>query len=106
MRGVLMRVEGWMNMGALVVRFAFSKPDILHIQWIPMVRKLPFEVWFLILVKKLGIKLVYTVHNVLPHDTGKSVVLAFRRVYKEMDELICHTHQPTHRLIRQFHIHP
>src|SRR5260370_16150940 len=106
MRGVLMRVEGWMNMGALVVRFAFSKPDILPIQGIPMVRKLPFEVWFLILVKKLGIKLVYTVHNVLPHDTGKRFVLAFRRVYKEMDALICHTDAAKRPIIREFSVDP
>src|SRR5260370_6894830 len=106
MRGVLMRVEGWMNMGALVVRFAFSKPDILHMQWIPMVRKLPFEGLFLILVNKVGIKVVYTVHNVVPHDTGKRFVLAFRRVYKEMDALICHTDEAKGRLIREFSVDP
>jgi len=105
-RRVLMLVECCINMCALLVRFAFSKPDILHIQWIPMVRKLPFEVWFLILVKKLGIKLVYTVHNVLPHDTGKRFVLAFRRVYKEMDALICHTDEAKGRLIREFSVDP
>lgn len=51
------------DMCALLVRFSVSKPNILHMHWIPMVRKLPFEIWFLSRVKKLGIKLVYTVQN-------------------------------------------
>ncbi len=105
-RRVLMFVESCINMCALLLRFAFSKPDILHIQWIPMVRKLPFEIWFLSLVKKLGIKLVYTVHNVLPHDTGKKFVPVFRRVYQEVDALICHTDEAKSRLILEFSVDP
>lgn len=105
-RRVLMLVECCINMCALLVRFVVSKPDILHIQWIPMVRRLPFEIWFLSLVKKLGIRLVYTVHNVLPHDTREKFVPVFRRVYKEMDALICHTDESKGRLIREFSADP
>ena len=106
LRRALMFVESCINMAALLARFAVSKPDIVHIQWIPLVRKVPFEIWFLRFVKKLGIKLVYTVHNVLPHDTGKKFVPVFRRVYREVDALICHTEGAKNRLALEFSVDP
>jgi glycosyltransferase involved in cell wall biosynthesis len=105
-RRALMLVESCINMSALLTRFAISKPDIVHVQWIPLVRKLPFEMWFLRAVKKLGIKLVYTAHNVLPHDTGIELLPIFRNVYKEMDAIICHTAEAKRRLIREFSVDP
>jgi len=105
-RRVLMLGESCINMLALLARFAVSKPEVVHVQWIPMVRKLPFEIWFLKLVKRLKIKLVYTVHNVLPHDSGHEFVQVFRRVYGEMDALICHTKDAKERLIREFSVLP
>jgi glycosyltransferase involved in cell wall biosynthesis len=103
-RRVLMLVECCVNMAALLARFAISKPELVHVQWIPLVRRLPFELWFLRLVKRLGAKLVYTVHNVLPHDTGKEFVPVYMRVYREMDALICHTNEAKNQLVREFSI--
>jgi glycosyltransferase involved in cell wall biosynthesis len=105
-RRVLMLVESSINMLALLARFSVSKPDIVHVQWVPTVRKLPFEIWFLRIVKQLKIKLVYTVHNVLPHDTGKRFAPVFERIYQQMDALICHTQEAKSRLIREFSIDP
>lgn len=105
-RRALMLVESCINMAALLARFTISKPSIVHVQWTPLLRRFPFEIWFLRVVKKLGIKLVYTVHNVLPHDTGKAFVSAFKSVYREMDALICHTNQAKSRLIREFSVDP
>jgi glycosyltransferase involved in cell wall biosynthesis len=105
-RRVLMLVESCINMAALLARFTISKPDIVHVQWIPLVRRLPFEMWFLKAVKKLGIKLVYTAHNVLPHDTGIELVPIFRNVYRGMDAIICHTEEAKSRLIREFSVDP
>jgi glycosyltransferase involved in cell wall biosynthesis len=76
----------------------------VHVQWTPLVRKLPFEIWFLKAVKKQKIKLVYTVHNVLPHDTGKKFAATFQRLYGEMDALICHTDAAKSRLVREFSV--
>lgn len=105
-RRVLMLVESGINMAALLARFTISKPDIVHVQWIPLVRRLPFEIWFLRVVKKLGIKLVYTAHNVLPHDTGIALVPVFTHVYREMDAIICHTDEAKRRLVREFSVDP
>lgn len=105
-RRALMLVESSINMAALLARFAVSEPDILHVQWTPLVRKLPFEMWFLKAVKKQKTKLVYTVHNLLPHDTGKRFQDIFKRLYAEMDALICHTDEARSRLAREFSVDP
>ena len=105
-RRALMLVESSTNMAALLARFAVSKPDILHVQWTPLVRRIPFELWFLRFAKKLTMKLVYTVHNVLPHDTAEKFLAVFKRVYAQMDALICHTYEAKSRLIREFSVDP
>jgi glycosyltransferase involved in cell wall biosynthesis len=105
-RRTLMLVESCINMAALLVRFAISKPDIVHVQWIPLVKRFPFEIWFLNLVRRLGIKVVYTVHNVLPHDSGERFAPVFRRVYREVDALICHTDEAKRRLVHKFSVDP
>ena len=105
-RRALMLVECCINMAVLLARFAVSKPDIVHVQWIPMVRRFPFEMWFLSLVRRMGIKLIYTVHNLLPHDTGQEFMPLFRRVYAKMDGLICHTEEAKRKLVSEFSIDP
>src|SRR5262249_22813069 len=79
--------------------------DIIHVQWIPLVdRGLPIELWFLKLAKKRGIKLAYTVHNVLPHDVENSLKQTFTEVYQLMDALVCHTQDERDRFLQEFGI--
>jgi len=106
LRRSLMLAESSINMTALLARFAVSKPDIVHVQWTPLLRKIPLELWFLCLVKKLNIKLVYTVHNVLPHDSGTRYASGFGRLYRKMDALICHNQEARKRLIGEFGVNP
>lgn len=106
LRRPLMLFECCINMLALLIRFLFSRPDIVHVQWVPLVRKLPVELWFLKLVRAMGSKLVYTVHNVLPHDTGNKFVPVFRSVYQQMDALICHTQGAKEQLVQEFSLDP
>lgn len=91
-----------LNLILLLVQFIFVKPDIIHIQWIPLVVKLPIELWFLRIMQKRGVKLVYTVHNLLPHDTGDRHRQTFHKVYRMMDMLVCHTNQTRSDLVTQF----
>lgn len=106
LRRALMLIESSANMAALSVRFALEKPDIVHVQWTPLVRRLPFEIWFLRLLKALRIKLVYTVHNSLPHDTGRKFLPVFKRVYGLMNALICHTQEAKRQLVADFSVSP
>lgn len=105
-RRALMLIESCINMAVLAARFSVSKPDIIHVQWTPLARKVPFELWFLKFAKRLGIKLVYTVHNLLPHDSGTRFLSLFKRVYSEMDALICHTEEAKNGLIHEFSVDP
>lgn len=102
-RRTLRFLEFCVNIAALAFRFLFVRPDIIHVQWVPLVEEgVPIELWFLKLAKRRGIKLVYTVHNLLPHDSESSLKETFARVYKLMDALICHTRETRNRLIQEF----
>jgi glycosyltransferase involved in cell wall biosynthesis len=105
LRRALKAIESCMNLAALSVRFLFSRPDILHVQFIPLVEQgLPIEVWFLKYAKRLGCKLVYTVHNELPLDSGEKYKNTFAGIYRLMDALICHTNEAKLRVAREYSI--
>ena len=104
-RQALKLVEFLLNLLTLTIRLTISPPDIIHIQWLPLAeRGVPIELWFLRVAKRLGVKIVYTVHNVLPHDSGKSYRQRFNRIYEMMDALVCHTRDARKRLISDFQV--
>jgi glycosyltransferase involved in cell wall biosynthesis len=106
-RGPLKVFECFVNMAGWVLRFLVRKPHIIHIHFMPLLDyQLPFEVWFLKLARSLGIRLVYTVHNVLPQDTGERHRAAYERVYKLIDGFICHDLSAKARLESDFHVDP
>ena len=107
LRRFLKTAEWLVNMTALSIRFAFSKPDVIHVQFMPMLSAgLPLETWFLKLAKLQGIKIVYTVHNILPHDSGLEQKAVFQQIYSLADRLICHDEPAKLRLIDEFGISP
>lgn len=107
LRQSLKFLEFCVNSSALAFRFAFRKPDILHVQYIPLLQRgLPFELWFLKYVRWLGVPIVYTVHNVLPQDTGERYKKFYQRAYPLADLLICHNQAAWTRLVEEFSIDP
>lgn len=106
LRRALRLAELWANMMALAVRFVLSRPDLIHVQYLPFLEEkwLPFELWFLEYARKLGIRLVFTVHNVLPPDKGLRCMAAFRRAYHLADALICMNQEAKNRLTHEFSI--
>ena len=97
-------IEYGMNLLGLTGRFLASKPDVVHIQWLPMLQTSGIEIEFLKLWKRRGIPLVYTVHNVLPHDTKDRHRRQYAKVYSMADALICHTHESRNQLMEEFGI--
>jgi glycosyltransferase involved in cell wall biosynthesis len=77
--------------------------DILHVQSIFTARKdvAPFA-----LMRLKPFKVVYTAHNVLPHDeeerTALGMVTAFRFLYLCSDAIVTHTRGDREELIRKF----
>jgi len=105
-RRILMLIECCLNMLALTIHLVVDPPEILHVQWIPLAKKFPFDLWFMKFAKSRGVKVAYTVHNILPHDTGQRFKDTYRRVYRQADALICHTGEAKDRLLREFALDP
>ncbi len=107
LRRSLKLVEYLVNLTSLLIRLTISRPDIVHVQFLPMVKfGVGIELWFLQIVRKLGIKVVYTVHNVLPQDTGDRHRARYRHIYRLADRLICHDECARDRLVQEFDVSP
>jgi glycosyltransferase involved in cell wall biosynthesis len=92
LRRVLKLLEGTINLCVLTVRFIISPPDLIHVQYLSMLRTwLPLDLWFVELCRWRGVKIVLTVHDLLPHDTGERFHAKFDALYRSVDEIICHS---------------
>lgn len=76
-----------------------ERPDVIHIQW--------FRAWIIdyLLVfffHLLGIKIVYTAHNVLPHTRHSWDMFIFSRYYKAVDAIIVHSERTRKEMLSLF----
>lgn len=95
--------EGLANLSFWAAKAMFWPPDALHVQFLGFSRhRLPFEKWFLRLARMRGILLVYTVHDLLPHDTGTRFQREFKRLYRLVDRVICHSAAASEQLQQRF----
>ena len=105
-RRVLKMLEALINMAALTLRFSVRPPDIVHVQYLPLLRWFPLERWFLRFCRWRGARLVLTVHDLLPHDTAMRYQQTFLSLYSRMDALICHSNNVKQRLVNEFGVLP
>ncbi len=104
-RRLLKFPEAMVNLAALAVRFLFSPPDVVHVQYLPMLKwKVPLDLWFLGYCRGRGSKIVLTVHDLLPHDTGERYKATFARLYGMVDAMICHSDSIRSRLGDEFSV--
>jgi glycosyltransferase involved in cell wall biosynthesis len=104
-RRILKLLESVLNLFALSVRFLISPPDIIHVQYLPMLRsRLPIDLWFVRLCRRRGSKIVLTVHDILPHDTGEAFKEACFSFYQIVDGIICHSDSIRTRLGAEFSV--
>jgi glycosyltransferase involved in cell wall biosynthesis len=88
------------NLLILTGRFAVQRPDIIHVQYLPLVEGgLSLETWFLRYLRMLGSTIVYTVHD-LP--TTKSTQRKYKHIYRLADAIICHSHSAKNELVAHF----
>lgn len=106
LRQIVKFAECLLNLFAQGMGILFSKPDVLHVQFLPLLqRSLPFELWLLRWARLLGVKIVYTVHNVLPHDSGPALRRLYAHLYQELvDVMIAHDATTKQRLEKEFGI--
>lgn len=105
LRRLVKSCEYLANLMALALRFSFSRPDVLHVQFLPFLEHgLTFELWFVRWVQKLNVRVVYTVHNLTPQDAPDRHKSLYQRVYRLADGLICHGEETRARLVGEFGI--
>jgi glycosyltransferase involved in cell wall biosynthesis len=104
-RRIFKLIESTVNLLALSVRFLFSPPDIIHVQFLPMLRwHVPMDLWFVKFFQRRNTKIVLTVHDLLPHDTGNRYKDLFQSLYSDVDAIICHSDHVAARLEAEFHV--
>jgi glycosyltransferase involved in cell wall biosynthesis len=104
-RRVLKLMEALVNLFALTIRFLVSPPDVVHVQFLPMLKwHLPLDFWFIEFCRKRGSKIVLTVHDLLPHDTGETFKPTFTKLYRVVDRIICHSNHIRTRLGTEFSV--
>lgn len=107
LRQILKLLEGLINLTALTFRFRKHRPDVVHVQYLPLIQRgSTLELWFVRYWERLGIKIVYTVHDLLPHDSGEKHARPFRELYSRMDGLICHSETVKQELETRFAVNP
>jgi glycosyltransferase involved in cell wall biosynthesis len=104
-RRILKLLESMVNLKALAVRFLISPPDVVHVQFLPMLTsRVPLDLWFVEFCRWRGSKIVLTVHDLLPHDTGEAHKAAFDELYRTVDAMICHSESIRTRLGTEFSV--
>ncbi len=102
-RRLLKVPEALGNHLALAMQWAVRAPEVVHVQFLPMLRwPVPVDLLLLRWARRRGAKVVLTVHDLLPHDTAEQHVAVYRRLYGFADGLICHSAEVGRRLREEF----
>ena len=76
-----------------------ERPDVLHIQWW---KQWNIDYHCLSIYKKYAKQVVFTAHNLVPHDSGESMKDKCIRYYNKVDKIIVHDNNSKHELIKDF----
>lgn len=100
--------EGLLNYAYTCIKVACNKPDVLHLQWLPFMEVVGWEIPILKFFKRLSPKtrLALTIHNIYPHNMSserkKAYNARFRKVSSLFDAFIVHTKISKEDVIREF----
>lgn len=89
LRQVLRGLEYPLDWALVLRRIRATRPDIVHVQWamVPPVDGLAFRA-----IRRTGVRLVYTVHDIQPrYGTLRRTLLSTRALYALADALIVHS---------------
>jgi len=85
LRRVVKAVEYPVDWALLFSALQRNPPDILHVQWIV---NPTLDIMVLGKLRRLGCRIVYTAHNVLPHDARPGDRNRYARLYQLADAII------------------
>ncbi|MDR3259741.1 MAG: glycosyltransferase [Fusobacteriaceae bacterium] len=93
----------------LTVRYIIKQDyNVVHFQWFPSLRENLWEIFFLKTLKKNGLKIVYTKHNVFPHDLEDKYKIEYKnrvnKISSYIDLFIVHTNSTKVQVIKNYTI--
>lgn len=98
LRAVRMRLM----LGRVVAGLLLRRPDVFHVQWL-VARD--HELMMLRILKRAGIPLIHTGHDLLPHGSHSSEDRAFfGRLYRLVDRVIVHAERNREELLELFEV--
>ncbi len=104
-RRIVKSGEYLFNLAVLGSRFVFSRPDILHVQFLPFLDQgQSLELWFMRWARFLKVPIVYTAHNVTHQNAPDRYRKQFRTAYHLADAVICHGEEARTQLIEEFQV--
>ena len=105
LRRIVKSMEYWLNVILLGRQLAKSGSSILHVQYLPFLDLgFPFEIWFLHWVRKHGVRIVYTVHNLTNKEHPNRHMALYCKAYHAAHLLVCHGQDASDQLVRVFGI--
>ncbi|MGI0015009.1 MAG: glycosyltransferase, partial [Nitrososphaera sp.] len=83
--------------------FLLSRPHVIHFQWLTDHNE---DYYFIRLLKLFRFTVVYTAHDVLPHDCNSPhMQQALNRIYRMVDRIIVHAESNKKEIISMFDVH-
>lgn len=86
-RSLLRGVEYFKTYSRIIGLLNKQQFDVIHINWLLMYK---IDIFFLKRIKRKGVKVIYTAHNVLPHVNGEKYINDMRIIYSLVDRIIVH----------------
>ena len=85
----------------LISFVVLKKPKLIHFQWF----KMPIiDIFLLFFLKARRIKIVFTAHNILPHNTRYRYYFQYLLIYFLAEKVIVHSENTKYELIKKFNI--
>lgn len=94
-------IRYFISLVKLVSLLKTVKPEVLHIQWW---KQWNLDYFFLSIYMKYVKHVVFTAHNLVPHDSGDSMKDKCAKYYKKVDKIIVHDKNSKNELVRDFDI--
>ena len=85
-----------------------KKPEVLHVQWLPLLEFVGWEIYIFKYFQKKSpsTKYVLTIHNIYPHNMSDRAKIAynnrFRKISKMFDAFIVHTQNSKVEAVKDF----
>lgn len=89
----------------ILLNVIFIRPQVVHIQWF----RIPIFDYVVVrfLQRIFRIKVVFTAHNILPHQGNENKnQTVFQKAYYAFDKIIVHSQSTKEELVQSFHVTP